>query len=66
MFAKERVTECVGGPQDLEESHLPERYATHCDPRLNYAQSIEVAFMLASSSSYLNEAKGIEGFGSQK
>lgn len=56
----DNVTECVGGPQDLGESDLPERYTTHCDPRLNYAQSIEVAFMLAT---YLNEAKGNEGFG---
>jgi len=33
------VTECVGGPQELSE--------TYCDPRLNYAQSLELAFLLA-------------------
>eukprot|EP00002_Diphylleia_rotans_P011506 TRINITY_DN2272_c0_g3_i3.p1 TRINITY_DN2272_c0_g3~~TRINITY_DN2272_c0_g3_i3.p1 ORF type:complete len:494 (-),score=110.56 TRINITY_DN2272_c0_g3_i3:812-2293(-) len=43
----DHVTECVGGPQELNESHLSENYTTHCDPRLNYAQSLEVAFLLA-------------------
>ena len=43
----DNVTECVGGPQDLAEADLPLRYTTYCDPRLNYAQSLEVAFLLA-------------------
>jgi 3-deoxy-D-arabino-heptulosonate 7-phosphate (DAHP) synthase class II len=28
-------------------SDLPERYTTYCDPRLNYAQSMEIAFLLS-------------------
>jgi 3-deoxy-7-phosphoheptulonate synthase len=44
----EDVTECVGGPQELCEADLARSYETFCDPRLNYAQSLEVAFMLAS------------------
>ena len=41
------VTECVGGPQDLSEADLARRYQTFCDPRLNYAQSLELAFLVA-------------------
>ena len=43
----EDVTECIGGPQKLQESDLSRDYATYCDPRLNYAQSIEMAFLMA-------------------
>jgi 3-deoxy-7-phosphoheptulonate synthase len=41
------VTECTGGGMDLSESALAERYHTHCDPRLNAGQSLELAFELA-------------------
>ena len=41
------VTECVGGPQELSEADLPRSYETYCDPRLNYGQSLEMAFLLA-------------------
>lgn len=43
----EDVTECVGGPEELSEDDLSRCYATGCDPRLNYAQSLELAFLLA-------------------
>ena len=43
------VTECVGGPQELGESDLPRSYETFCDPRLNYAQSLEMAFLMAQT-----------------
>ncbi|MGH3734797.1 MAG: class II 3-deoxy-7-phosphoheptulonate synthase [Micromonosporaceae bacterium] len=43
----EDVTECLGGPQDLEDHHLPGRYETACDPRLNTQQSLELAFLVA-------------------
>jgi len=42
----ENVTECVGGPEDLFEADLPKRYTSYCDPRLNYAQSLQVAFLI--------------------
>jgi len=45
----EDVTECIGGPQDIGDHDLHHRYTTYCDPRLNYAQSMEVAFLLASA-----------------
>jgi 3-deoxy-7-phosphoheptulonate synthase len=41
----EDVTECIGG--GLTESDLNLNYATHCDPRLNYRQAIQMAFGLA-------------------
>jgi len=43
----EDVTECVGGSAQLDESHLSRKYETFCDPRLNYTQSLDVAFLLA-------------------
>ena len=41
------VTECIGGLVDVTDASLGDRYHTHCDPRLNAAQSIELAFLLA-------------------
>ena len=41
------VTECVGGAKGLNEDGLAMNYETYCDPRLNYEQSLEMAFMLA-------------------
>ncbi|HNN55346.1 MAG: 3-deoxy-7-phosphoheptulonate synthase class II [Novosphingobium sp.] len=41
------VTECVGGAIAISDAALADRYHTHCDPRLNAAQSIELAFLLA-------------------
>jgi len=43
----EDVTECVGGPQGLSEHDLSRSYETFCDPRLNYAQSLEMAYLIA-------------------
>lgn len=45
----ENVTECLGGGQEIEDSHLGERYFTNCDPRLNAQQALEVAFLLAEA-----------------
>ena len=41
------VTECVGGAVAITDDALGDRYHTHCDPRLNAAQSLELAFLLA-------------------
>ena len=41
------VTECTGGGQGISEAGLSERYDTHCDTRLNGAQSLELAFRVA-------------------
>ncbi len=41
------VTECLGGAQAISEIDLSDRYHTHCDPRLNSSQSLELAFLIA-------------------
>jgi len=41
------VTECTGGAVAITDAALGDRYHTHCDPRLNAAQSLELAFLLA-------------------
>jgi len=51
------VTECTGGAQAITEANLSARYHTHCDPRLNAKQSLELAFLLAE---ILKENRGAE------
>ena len=41
------VTECIGGATRITEHALADRYHTHCDPRLNASQSLELAFLIA-------------------
>ena len=41
------VTECLGGAQEITEQNLANRYHTHCDPRLNASQSLELAFLVS-------------------
>jgi 3-deoxy-7-phosphoheptulonate synthase len=41
------VTECLGGAQAITEELLSDRYHTHCDPRLNASQALELAFLVA-------------------
>lgn len=43
----QNVTECLGGAQEISEGDLSSRYHTHCDPRLNASQALELAFILA-------------------
>ena len=43
----QNVTECTGGIDNITETNLSLRYHTHCDPRLNASQSIEMAFLIA-------------------
>jgi 3-deoxy-7-phosphoheptulonate synthase len=43
------VTECVGGSFQVSEEDLSSRYHTHCDPRLNADQSLELAFLIADT-----------------
>jgi len=48
------VTECTGGAQAISDADLQDRYHTHCDPRLNARQALELAFLLAET---LKEAR---------
>ena len=41
------VTECIGGAMNVTDEDLSSRYHTHCDPRLNANQSLELAFLIA-------------------
>jgi 3-deoxy-7-phosphoheptulonate synthase len=50
-FTGQDVTECLGGTVNITEEGLTKNYETYCDPRLNYAQSIEASFRVG------NEAK---------
>jgi len=43
------VTECVGGARAITEANLSAHYHTHCDPRLNASQVLELAFLLAET-----------------
>lgn len=43
----QNVTECTGGATRIGEENLADRYHTHCDPRLNASQSLELAFLIA-------------------
>ena len=53
------VTECTGGAQAISEENLRDRYHTHCDPRLNASQSLELAFLIAEQlKAQRNDAPG--------
>ncbi len=41
------VTECTGGANAISGEQLSDRYHTHCDPRLNADQALELAFLVA-------------------
>ena len=45
----QNVTECIGGAQKITEANLADRYHTHCDPRLNASQALELAFQIAEA-----------------
>jgi len=45
----QNVTECVGGAEGLSEQGLSANYLTHCDPRLNASQALELAFEIAEA-----------------
>ena len=43
----QNVTECTGGAQNITDKDLSNRYHTHCDPRLNANQALELAFLIS-------------------
>ena len=47
LTGDEGVTECIGGSMELSEEDLAKCYLTHCDPRLNYEQSLDIAFIVS-------------------
>jgi 3-deoxy-7-phosphoheptulonate synthase len=51
----QQVTECLGGASMVTEEDLSSRYHTHCDPRLNGTQALDLAFLIAEQ---LRNARG--------
>ena len=47
----------VGGAQAITEAGLADRYHTHCDPRLNAEQALELAFLISEA---LKEERGAD------
>ncbi|WFD29223.1 3-deoxy-7-phosphoheptulonate synthase [Malassezia sp. CBS 17886] len=47
MTGDEGVTECIGGSMGLLDEDLARCYRSHCDPRLNYEQSLDIAFIIS-------------------
>jgi 3-deoxy-7-phosphoheptulonate synthase len=56
----QNVTECLGGAQAITEADLSDRYHTHCDPRLNANQAIELAFLLAEGIKHERKGSGLQ------
>ena len=54
------VTECIGGAQAISEQDLSSRYHTHCDPRLNGEQALELAFMIAEKLQTMNKGQVLQ------
>ncbi|RXF72059.1 class II 3-deoxy-7-phosphoheptulonate synthase [Hansschlegelia zhihuaiae] len=52
------VTECTGGARAISDADLRDRYHTHCDPRLNAEQAIELAFLVAEELKRERAARG--------
>ncbi len=52
------VTECIGGAQEINDERLGDRYHTHCDPRLNASQALELAFLIAEHLKAERAARG--------
>ena len=52
------MTECRGGAQALTDDGLAARYRSACDPRLNGAQSLELAFLVAEMLKARRSARG--------
>ena len=54
------VTECLGGAQEISEENLSDRYHTHCDPRMNASQALELAFLVADMLKHRKTASQIK------
>ena len=54
----QNVTECTGGARAVLEENLQDRYHTHCDPRLNADQALELSFLIAERLKAERKAKG--------
>ncbi len=56
----QNVTECVGGSEQITDEDLGSRYHTHCDPRLNANQALELAFLIADELKAARNARPVQ------
>jgi len=56
----QNVTECIGGAIEISDEQLGDRYHTHCDPRLNAAQALELAFLVAEGIKHERKAPPLQ------
>jgi len=56
----QNVTECTGGATAISEADLQDRYHTHCDPRLNADQALELAFLVAERMKLERQARAAQ------
>ncbi|PKI86042.1 3-deoxy-7-phosphoheptulonate synthase [Malassezia vespertilionis] len=54
------VTECIGGSMELSDQDLSRNYLSYCDPRLNYEQSLDIAFLISEVLRSQRTGKGLE------
>ncbi len=54
----QNVTECIGGAEKITDEDLSSRYHTHCDPRLNANQALELAFLVADELKAMRQSGG--------
>lgn len=54
------VTECTGGAEAITDEDLSSRYHTHCDPRLNANQALELAFLIADELKALRDGNAVD------
>ncbi len=55
----QNVTECLGGARAVAETDLADRYHTHCDPRLNADQALELSFLVAERLKVRRDAEAV-------
>lgn len=61
----QNVTECIGGSRTVTLDDLSDRYHTHCDPRLNASQALELAFIIAERLRKRRLGSDLSGLGAQ-
>ncbi|PJE79442.1 Phospho-2-dehydro-3-deoxyheptonate aldolase [invertebrate metagenome] len=55
----QNVTECIGGSRPVTEDNLSSHYQTHCDPRLNAEQALEMAFLISETLKKCRKLQGL-------
>ena len=59
-MAGKDVTECTGGALAITDEQRASRYHTHCDPRLDGSQALELAFLVTEELSARGSARAAQ------